>query len=39
MVVKNPKTHECLPLASKVQAARVGLYATEALKTVVPDLK
>ena len=38
MVVENPKKHvECPPLASKVQAARVGLHATEALKTVVPS--
>ena len=37
MVVENPKKHECPPLASKVQAARVGLRATEALKTVMPS--
>ena len=37
MVVENPKKYECPSLASKVQAARVGLRATEALKTVVPS--
>ena len=29
MVVEIPKKHECPPLASKVQAAQVGLRATE----------
>ena len=37
MVVENPKNHECPPLASEVQVARVGLRTTEALRTVVPS--